>query len=577
LAAAQEGGNMSIASRIPLSPTGSRGWFRISPFGLALPSEINSIFSLLLLLASIALVVSNPFQQILFRLPFPSLLLSIPALLMALAVLLKTASRPGPLFPRFWLLALIAICFLTVLAGLVWHFRRDLPWPAMPHALATGCLAASMMLVVRMVPVSPKSRLVYLLGPMVFIVLLGGTYGANLATLRYARQSSEGTLQKKIRRIDLLKRTHKELLGLPWDESLPENSKLSDFYASTRIAALKKILPTDRDWSIARVSKLEPRLARSYGALLDQVATTWNERSYPRMATFGHEAMKQEEENGAWSQHEKLAKHMEMVSQFHWGSWQLLHHLCKQGAGPSGAKTGIGLHDCEEALRKAGDKRKLAAGGFSDRWLSPSPKNEAFNALLLAPLIDGAPYTAGDLIDLLQLRLEAAKQLSSKAKSCPGTEYIKIRNRTKNTRWRWACTAYSTGGASRALSPWLDVRVVWNGTSNRSKPLGVQYTLVFPANVDRKSYLGSFIKALMSAYKKRDKRGRIGAIECEQPITDGCILRACGRTITVKPKVSDNGVSFGTLERPGTSTSHGVVELWIDNTIRRGRCDQQGQ
>ena len=33
MAAAQEGGNMSIASRIPLSPTGSRGWFRISPFG----------------------------------------------------------------------------------------------------------------------------------------------------------------------------------------------------------------------------------------------------------------------------------------------------------------------------------------------------------------------------------------------------------------------------------------------------------------------------------------------------------------------------------------------------------------
>lgn len=589
------GNGSSFISKIPTFPTKTRGLFTLNPFALWLPATVTSLLSLTVLAWALALVLIPSAQRFLFRLPLPPVVFVLPATLLALLVLLRTADRPGPLFPRLWALGLVAVCVVSLPLGPIWSGLQALPLRALPHAAAIGCLGAALMMLVRLLRIPPSSHLLYRLGPVVCVSLLIMTsYGVGHA-YRLAVTGSAERLDAKLAAMNQLREQLADHLDYTWTEFADNETE-----AASRTSALREladsqtvgaIFPSAEEWRMARLLNLDERLTKNYSELLamsylqliDVSASAWTDNDFPRLAQLRVSAINNKG-RGQWERSASFEGLSASVARYHQANWQLLRALGSRTAGGTSSDPTAEQARAAYQARREDVRQTLSALSrtYSDHWTvyalpdltgvvtqSTVPLRDLFTM----PLVDGEGYKAGDLRTLFALDIVQARDLATADKGCLRWNVA----RRRDDYFRLDCMAYDADPREAGALPRLQTRVVWNEDRESGPPDGVYYTAFVPPGGDPKEFLERFMKDLYQVFKDLD----LGSLTFPRSSTNparGFSLEMDGNRYDILPPDHSaprkKKIHRGQLEARGGLEKQVTIELWIPNQVRKARNGQ---
>lgn len=261
-------GHRETIHKLP-EPLQSEGFFSMGTW--ALPAALLSAASMGVFIIVLVFLQRNAQLRALFRLELGDLCtepatcaITVTALtaLLAWAIVMTCRRRPGPVWPRIWALFL-ALLTTAVAIGLYSGVQPALM--SLLHAVAVACLAATLTLTPRLLPLHPDSPWVQRIAPwsllFVLLVVLPFTYSMGRATVADQAKWLQG-------RVVDLRRQIKDLRGCSETARGCSESKYRD-----GLRTLVEVVNNQPLWDSADTLNQRPDISRTAGELLDSVAT----------------------------------------------------------------------------------------------------------------------------------------------------------------------------------------------------------------------------------------------------------------------------------------------------------------
>jgi len=484
------------------------------PGAWAPPAETLTVASVLVALAGASWLFRNDVVKTLFRFSFDAIWLAVPGALLALAITLIAAPRPGSWWPRIWALALTAFCTAVAVWGVVDRIKSERASPQV-HALSFIGLMAALALAPRLLRIYPYSAWVQHIAAVSLVWSLAlCLWGAIVAEKKVIREES-ARIEKSIQDLNALASDVRKTTTFGWSKRGDQSG------AARQIEALKKItltgsLPDSYVWLGAGLLDKQEALQHAVSTVLDAVGEAVLNPQGPKHSLA---RVRAEDRNASrWRMDSGFSRSGKLVADYYREVTRLQREL-DANLPSSPAK------DQYDAQRREYDRRLQSfSSNLGEKWIADLAANDKEVApwqKLLEGRFEGQPYRLGDVWQWKSLSWSDARSLLGHpgcatepvTYSVPEIERVADPNETSGYREvtvtynyrRVECYVYRTPATQDGAEIAAELHLMYKLGSSRgyNAPFSVSFYFEPPPGVEASQFQGELMRALAEIAQER--------------------------------------------------------------------------